>query len=61
MKKDAEIRKRDAEILRLRNIIFKVKDARRLDLQAKAKVREDRERLDLDRIVEEHRAARKHL
>ncbi len=61
VKKDVEIRKRDAEILRLRNIIFKVKDARRLELQTKAKAREDRERLDLDRIVEEHRASRKHL
>lgn len=60
-KRDAEVRRRDAEILRLRNIIFKVKEARRLELQARAKVREEKEKVDLDRMVEEHRASRKHL
>jgi len=60
-RRDAEIRKRDVEILRLRNLIFKVRDARRLELQARAKTREERERLDLDKLVDEHRSARKHL
>lgn len=60
-KKDSEIRKRDAEILRLRNLIFSVKEAKRLELQTRAKAREDRERLDLDKLVDEHRTSRKYL
>ena len=60
-RKDAEIRKRDAEILRLRNLIFKVREAKRLEIQTRAKAREEKERLDLDRLVDEHRIARKHL
>ncbi len=61
VKLDAEIRKRDAEILRLRNLIFSVKEARRLELQTRAKAREEKEKLNLEKLVDEHRASRKQL